>query len=97
MTKPAYLIIAIDVNDEEVFGTYGEKVGPMLASYGAEVIVANSDFDVLEGSMPRKRMAVIKFPSMDQAKAFWYAPEYQPLAELRKSVADQDIVLVEGL
>ncbi len=96
MSKTANLLIGIDVNDEDVFQTYGEKVGPMIASFGGEVLAANSDFDVLEGGFVRKRIAVIKFPSLDQARAFWKSPDYQPLVELRHSAADGDIVLVEG-
>ena len=93
----AYMIIGVDVHDEENFGPYAQEVPPMMAKYGGEVLVANEEFEVREGTYSRKRAVILKFPSMDQARAFYDSDEYAPMIELRQKCADGDLVLVEGL
>jgi len=93
----AYMVIGIDIHDAEAFVPYAEGVGPMLARYGAEVIVATDEFDVLEGTYSRKRPVIIKFPSMEKARTFYESDEYAPMIALRETCSDGDIILVEGL
>ena len=92
----AYMIIGVDVHDDEAFAPYAQQVPAMMAKYGGEVLVANDSFDVREGSFTRKRAVILKFPSMEQMTAFYDSEEYAPMIELRKSVSDGDVVLVEG-
>jgi len=92
----AYMIIGVDVHDEENFGPYAEQVPAMMAKYGGEVLVANEEFEVMEGSYSRKRAVILKFPSMEQCRAFYDSDEYAPMIELRKKCSDGDLVMVEG-
>ena len=97
MTKPAYMIISIDLHDPSGMGAYQEGTMPILAQCGAEVLAATDKFVVEDGSWSRQRVAIIKFPSMDAAKSFWASPDYQPMKTLRESFSDQDNILVEGV
>jgi uncharacterized protein (DUF1330 family) len=93
----AYMIIGIDIHDNVAFAPYGAGVAPILASYGAEVVVASDAFDVLEGTYTRKRSVILKFPSMEKARTFFGSDEYAPMIALRETCSDGDIILVEGL
>lgn len=97
MAKPAYMIIAIDIHDEEVLDTYRDQAMPLLQEFGAEVIAATENFELCDGAWPRRRIVLLKFPTLDQANTFWNAPDYQPLKALRESASEQDCILVEGL
>jgi uncharacterized protein (DUF1330 family) len=50
----------------------------------------------MEGSYSRKRAVILKFPSMEQWRAFYDSDEYAPMIELRKKCSDGDLVMVEG-
>lgn len=97
MTKPAYMIFGVDIDDIDSFRRYGEGAGPMLANYGGTVLSATNRIELLDGNWSRGRATVLKFPSLDQARALWEAPEYAPLKALRESCSRSDVVLVEGM
>lgn len=97
MTKPAYMIINIDVRDPDKLLEYADGAMPVLAEYGAELLGATGDYDVEDGDWPRGRTAVIKFPSLEVAKTFWTSEAYKPWKEFRESFSEQDAILVEGM
>lgn len=97
MTKPAYLVIAIDVRNEGTMHPYREGVVPLLARYNGEIVASTDKVEVLDGTWPRKQMTLIQFPSVKHAHAFRAAPEYTPLRQLREDTSEQDCILVEGL
>lgn len=96
MTKPAYMIFGVDVNDAETFGKYAEGAGPLLGKFGVSVLSATNDIENQHGNWTRERVTVLKFPSLEQAKTFWNSPEYAPLKALRESCSSADIMLIEG-
>ena len=96
MTKPGYLVFGIDVDEPHIFRQYGQGTGPLLAKFGGAVLSATNRIEILDGNLSRGRAAVLKFPSLERARAFWQAPEYTPLKALRESCSRSDVVLVEG-
>lgn len=97
MTKPAYLVIAIDVRNQGTMYPYREGVVPLLARYNGTIVASTDKVEVLDGKWPRKQMTLIQFPSLKHARAFRAAPEYTPLRQLREDSSEQDCILVEGL
>ena len=53
--------------------------------------------EVLEGDWTPKRLVILEFPSLEQAKAFWDSPEYAEAKALRMATATSEVVLMEGL
>ena len=45
----------------------------------------------------RARNVVIEFPSLQAAHDCYHSPEYQIAAAIRQSVADAEMVIVEGV
>ena len=52
---------------------------------------------LLEGRLDERRTALFEFPSMETIRAFWNSPEYGPVKELRRGVADLEIWAIPGV
>ncbi|KAA0107627.1 DUF1330 domain-containing protein [Methylobacterium sp. P1-11] len=92
----AYLIVDIDVQDQERFARYREAVPPVVAKFGGRYLVKAGTLHSMEGDFELKRLVILEFPSMDAARAFYESPEYAPLLKLRLESAPSKMVLVEG-
>lgn len=86
---PVYMIVMLDISDMDAFmSDYAGQLQPIHAKYGAEVIVATPQPQVLEGAYDKSVTVVLKFPSA-QAQRDWYAdPDYQPLLQRRFELTD---------
>jgi uncharacterized protein (DUF1330 family) len=49
-----------------------------------------------EGTWQPKRLVVLEFASMDQARRWYQSPEYAPALALRAKAARSKVLLVEG-
>jgi uncharacterized protein (DUF1330 family) len=94
---PAYIVGQIDITDMAAYERYRDQVPATVAQYGGEYLVRGGRHEGLEGDAPRSRMVMLKFPSYEQAQAWYNSAEYKPLAELRQSASDGQLVLVEGV
>ena len=52
--------------------------------------------EVLEGSWDPKRLVVLEFESMEQAKAWYDSPEYADLKKLRQSASIGKLIFASG-
>ena len=90
-----YIIGHITVKDPEAYKEYVIKDTPILKGMGAKFLVRGGQSETPEGAT-QERHVVIEFPSFEEAKAAYYAPDYQAVAELRRGSAESTIILVEG-
>jgi uncharacterized protein (DUF1330 family) len=93
---PAYFIANIDVTDAEGFERYRAAVPPVIARFGGRYLVRGGEVHQVEGAMPLKRLVILEFPSVEQARAFYDSAEYAPLLALRLATTRSEAVLVEG-
>ena len=96
---PAYVISHQRVPDPDAdeLARYREASGPIVTRYGGRFIARGGPIDVLEGDANADRIAVIEFPDLAAARAWFDSPEYQEIAALRRSAADADFLLVDGV
>ena len=92
----AYFIVEVEVTDPAVFKEYGAQVPATVEKYGGRYIVRGGKVETLEGDWQPKRVVVLEFPSVEQAKRWYGSPEYKPLLALRLKSSTAKIVLVEG-
>lgn len=93
----AYVIYQADVLDAEQYAKYREKSGPAVAAGGGEFIVRGGDIDLLEGDAPLGRTVVVRFASMEAARA-WYDSELYTLAKsLREGAVRANAYIVDGV
>jgi uncharacterized protein (DUF1330 family) len=93
----AYFIVEIDVQDATAFEEYRKQVPATIAKYGGRYLVRGGRTETLEGDWHPKRVVVLEFPSLEQARTFYDSPEYGPLKALRLRSATSKLLLVEGL
>lgn len=94
---PAYLLGIVTIEDAEGFAEYANRVPELIERYGGTYRARGGSVEVLEGSWAPKRVTLVEFDSVDQAKSWYESDEYQALADIRRHHAKADLVLVEGL
>ncbi len=82
-----------DPAEMQKYAEMGAKNGPPpkmkpLAIYGAQVHI--------EGETPPDGVVILEFPTVEDAKEWYYSPEYQAAAKHRLAAADYRGVIVEG-
>jgi uncharacterized protein (DUF1330 family) len=94
----AYVLVNVEVNDPEAYREYTAQTPGTVEQYGGRFIVRGGAAEVIEGSFTPKRVVVIEFPSLEQAKAWYHSPEYQAILPLRLQHASTEfLVMVEGV
>ena len=91
-----YLIVNIEVQDPETYAKYREAAAPLVARFGGRYLVRGGDIEPLEGDLGLKRLVVLEFPSVDEARRFYESPEYAPVLKMRLASTRSDAVLVAG-
>jgi uncharacterized protein (DUF1330 family) len=93
----AYYIVEIDITDPAKFEEYRAKVPATIQQYGGKYLVRTSECQTIEGEWRPKRIVVLEFPSVEQAKKWYHSPEYRPLMDLRRRTSRGHILLVPGV
>lgn len=94
---PAYVIVDIEVTDPEGYKEYVKIAPATVAQYGGCYLARGGHTEVLEGDWQPKRLVILEFPSVDQAKAWLNSPEYAPARALRHRYAHSNMVVIEGM
>ena len=92
----AYVIANVDVKDPAAFEEYRKLVPATIQKYGGKYVVRGGTHEKLEGGWQPKRLVILEFPSVEQAKRWHGSPEYGPAKALRQKAAVTDVVVVEG-
>ena len=92
----AYVIADIDVHDPEHYPEYTSLVPGTLEPFGGRFVVRGGAVEQLEGSWSPKRLVVLEFPSVEQARAWYDSEIYREAKELRQRYATGTLLLVEG-
>lgn len=93
----AYFIVELEVQDVATFEEYRKQVPATIAKYGGRYLVRGGKTEPLEGDWHPKRVVVLEFPSLEQAKKFYDSPDYGPQKALRLKSAKSKLILVEGV
>ena len=93
---PAYIIVELEVTDPGAFEEYRQQVPATIAQYGGRYVVRGGATETLEGGWNPKRLVVLEFASMDQAKRWYNSEAYRAPKALRFAAATSKAILVEG-
>ena len=99
MTAPAYLIVEMHVTDPEQYKQYMAAAPAAVKACGGEYMVRCGRHETLEGDWKPHRVAVLRFPSYEQAKAFYDGSDYVNHVKPKREGATAyfNMVLVEGV
>lgn len=91
-----YLIGRVSVHDPEAYKAYAAKATAAIAQYGGKALARGGKFEIVEGE-GRTRNVILEFESFEQAKAYFFSPEYLEARKIRWPVSVGDFVIVEGV
>jgi uncharacterized protein (DUF1330 family) len=93
----AYVIVDMTVTDAVKIQDYRKLAEKSVADYGGRFIVRGGPMEVLDGDWNPKRVVVLEFPGMAEARRWRASPEYVSACEIRNRAATTRMILVEGL
>jgi uncharacterized protein (DUF1330 family) len=93
----AYVIVDMQISDLEQYKQYMAAAPETVKAAGGEYVIRGGRTEPLEGNWQPTRMAMLKFPSYDAAKA-WYDGEAYRAARSKRNGATSffNMILVEG-
>jgi uncharacterized protein (DUF1330 family) len=94
----AYLIVEMNISDPERYKQYMAAAPAAVKAAGGEYLVRGGRHETLEGDWQPHRVAVLRFPSYERAKAFYDSETYRQVRSKRAGATEYfNMVLVEGV
>ena len=93
----AYVINDMEVTDPQLLDEYKKLSPATVLQYGGRFLARGGQTEVLEGGWSPKRLVILEFPSLAQAKAWANSPEYAHAKRVRQKAANSNIVVVDGV
>lgn len=81
----AYIVIHVEITDPEQYKAYTRLSPAIIKQYGGKFIARNGHKISLEGSEETRRLVILEFPTVEQAKA------------VREGAAAGHFVAIEGV
>lgn len=98
MTAPGYVIVQMKISDPERYKEYMGLAPATIHAAGGDYLARGGRSETLEGDWKPHRVAVLKFPSYEQAKAWAKGENYRQVREKRLGATEYfDAVVVEGV
>ena len=93
-----YIIVEMKINDLEQYKKYMAAAQEVVKAAGGEYLVRGGRGETLEGDWQPHRVAMLRFPSYEQAKAFYDSEHYRGVRAKRAGAVEYfNSVLVEGV
>lgn len=92
---PAYYVSEFELTDAEGIRPYSARVESTFAPFGGKYIARGGQVVSLEGE-PAKRVVMVAFPSMAQARAWYDSPVYRDLRPIRQRSATSRVFVVDS-
>lgn len=93
----AYVINDMEITDPAVFEDYKKLSPATVAKYGGRFLSRGGATETLEGSWSPKRIVILEFASVAQAKAWASSPEYAPAKAIRQRASKSNLIVIEGV
>ena len=72
-----------EIKDPGKMEQYISRVACVVEKFGGRYLVRGRPFEVVEGAYQPVRLAMLEFPSMDQARRWYDSEEYRELKQMR--------------
>ena len=94
----AYIIVDMKITDPEQYKQYMAAAPAAVAAAGGEYLVRGGRSETLEGDWQPSRVAMLRFPNYENAKAFYDGEIYRAARQKRSGATEFfNMVLVEGV
>ncbi|GIL04269.1 DUF1330 domain-containing protein [Betaproteobacteria bacterium PRO7] len=93
-----YIVVEMKITDPERYREYMALAPATIAAAGGEYLARGGKSEPLEGQWNPVRLAILKFPSYEQAKAWYDGERYRQVRAKRAGATEFfNMVLVEGV
>jgi uncharacterized protein (DUF1330 family) len=93
----AYVLANVNVTNPQQYEEYKRLSTIAMKAHGAQVCIRGGQVEALEGDLGLKRVVLLKFPSLEQARTFYKSAEYSAARRAREGIAVMKMALVEGV
>ncbi|MES2822788.1 MAG: DUF1330 domain-containing protein [Pseudomonadota bacterium] len=93
----ALIIFRIKVSDPSLLKEYQRKVPPLVEKHKGKFLVRSDQVTTLEGPEENRRIVVIEFPELEDAKGFYDSVEYKEAKKLRENISEFECIAVQGI
>ena len=93
----AYVIADIEITDPAGYDEYRRRVPATVAQYGGRYLARGGAVETLEGDWRPRRLVILEFPSLAQARRWYDSPEYREPRAIRQRCSEGHVILTEGL
>jgi uncharacterized protein (DUF1330 family) len=92
------VLVEMNITDSERYKQYMAEAPATVEAHGGEYLVRGGRHEALEGDWQPHRVAVLRFPSYVQAKAWYDSQQYRRVRARRAGATEYfNMVLVEGV
>jgi len=92
-----FLAATLTLRNHDAEPPSAELAKPAIKHFGGCLVVSNSEPVVAEGESPSRHLSIVKFPSMEDAKAWYDAPEFAEAPTLTPAaIRGRLLMFVEG-
>ena len=91
------MIVDIEVTDPIRYEEYKRLASAAIAAHRGRYLVRGGASEVLDGDWHPRRLVVLQFDSVEQARAWRASPEYAEAKRVRETCARVNMVVVEGV
>lgn len=94
----AYVIADVKITDIEKYKGYQALSPGAIAAAGGEFLARGGRTEILEGSFDLGRVVVVRFETMDAARAFYHSALYVTARAARAGATERfNMFIVEGV
>ena len=93
----AYMIARVNVTNWQRYKEYLEVTPATIAKFGGRFIARGAETLSLEGPEETRRVVILEFPSLEQAKRWYHSDEYQAAKKIRAGAAEAEFLAIEGI
>ena len=92
----AFVIANVKVTDDAWVPEYAAKVHDIVHKHGGKYLSRSPSFTQVEGDLPDLTLiALLEFPSVEDAQAFVSDPEYAPFAKMRQDGSESNFYIID--
>ena len=92
-----YVIAQLKVTNPENYKEYVSQVSEVVKKFGGEYLVRNGEYQVVEGEDNFPRIVIIKFPTYEEALAWYKSDEYNPVKDIRLANSEGSNIIIRGI
>ena len=93
----AYVVVDVEVTNPDAYEEYRRLAGASVEQHGGRYVARGGQTAVFEGGWSPRRLVILEFPSLDQARRWYESEEYDAAKRVRVGSATMQMVAVEGV